>query len=65
VTVLGWTPRRTSQFATGSMTRKYPFFSQSGRIFMRVREGTSPRLVRGSNEKTVGKTTKPEACSGS
>src|SRR5205814_6551342 len=37
VMVLGWTPRLTSQFATGSMTRRYPFFSQSGRIFIRFR----------------------------
>ena len=37
VIVLGWTPRRTSQSATGSMTLRYPFLSQSGRIFMRLR----------------------------
>src|SRR5207248_7738969 len=37
VMVLGWTPRLTSQFATGSITRRYPFFSQSGRIFIRFR----------------------------
>src|SRR5439155_5536276 len=38
VIVFGWTPRRTSQFATGSMTRKYPVLTQSGRIFIRLRE---------------------------
>src|SRR3954464_12763637 len=33
VMVLGWTPRRTNQFAIGSINRRYPFFSQSGKIF--------------------------------
>src|SRR5262249_32953124 len=36
VIVFGWTPRRTSQLATGSTTLRYPFLSQSGRIFMRL-----------------------------
>src|SRR5215471_15721699 len=36
VIVFGWIPRRTSQLATGSMTLRYPFLSQSGRIFMRL-----------------------------
>src|SRR5437764_12033567 len=51
VMVLGWTPRRTSQLATGSMTARYPFLSQSGRSFMRLRVGAGPGVAYGVGQR--------------
>src|SRR5215475_5258887 len=45
VIVFGWIPRRTSQLATGSMTLRYPFLSQSGRIFMRLGLDAKQRAI--------------------
>src|SRR5690349_16464483 len=64
VMVLGWTPRRTSQFATGSMTFKYPFLSQSGRSFMRLRvsaRGSMQRRGAGAAGRTEQKRQKAGA----
>src|SRR5205823_9472238 len=55
VMVFGWTRRRTSQFATGSITRRYPFFSQSGRIFIRFQQATRRTASRLNRRRAVAR----------
>src|ERR1044071_7160210 len=50
VIAFGWTPRATSQFATGSISRRYPLFTQSGIIFIRLRERPREAASRGDSD---------------